>query len=109
MGIDADTLKQAVEILGWVRDDGVIIAPWGSWHPDIHKRTLKQYQVDHIAAELVRMVDAKQIGIRFSDLGSCKVGGRYYNAQNWHHKGDRTENTLNAIVEFARENPGVLK
>ena len=114
--IDPDVLKRMVELApGWEwRTIGNRLSD--VWYPFYDGAQIfsgdclsdNQQLLDALAAELVRLVDAKEVSIRFSDLGSCKVGGRNYSPQNWHHKDDRTANTINAIDQFHRENPGVL-
>ena len=49
----ADELTEALELAGWLRDDGVIMAPWASWHPDVHKLRWQEWQLWALAGALM--------------------------------------------------------
>ena len=46
-------LADAVRLAGWLRDDGVITAPWGSWTPGLHKHTWQDWQLWVLAGALL--------------------------------------------------------
>jgi hypothetical protein len=50
-------LADAVRLAGWLRDDGVINAPWGSWTPGLHKHTWQDWQLWVLAGALMEKLD----------------------------------------------------
>ena len=109
--IDPDTLKQAVELApGWSMNGHCIVPPDGS---EVHATVPNPVLLDALAAELVRLVDAMD-KYRLDSFGHVtqifEFGGWGQDERTVCLSGgpDRTANTINAIVQFARENPGVL-
>ena len=121
--ISEDTLRRAVELAGWGHafDPGgelwieapEDISPSSPYRSSWTWDELPQALLDALAAALVRLVDAAPDGVlleiyerratitKFDLYGMPKV--------EWHSRcPDRTENTINCIVEFADKNPGVL-
>jgi hypothetical protein len=69
-------LADAVRLAGWLRDDGVINAPWGSWTPGLHKHTWQDWQLWVLAGAVEEMCIRK--GYRIcSDITGCEVYGSY--------------------------------
>ena len=121
--IDPDTLKQAIELApGWSITHIYAGEDWaGYWHKDwsydspVVEFSLQEPTkwgmagLDALAAELVRLVDA--VKRPTPDLivhnGMTHIGWLHDEKQS--HGPDRTANTINAIVQFARENPDVFR
>lgn len=95
--MNPDRIKEAVELAdGWSYSErGTIIDPDWRHHSNDHQQSL-----DAIAAQLVRQVDEMSIDhfIEFSSFGGAKVTSDH-KAGRWVIDKDRTENTINAILD----------
>ena len=106
--IDSDTLRTAVELVNWPVKRSLGFSSYVEY---------EQHELDALAAELVRLVDGLNSDQIFegSAFGSLSTGmaivyhGTINGGDVIREDGDRTENTINAIVQFHLQNPGVLK
>ena len=114
--IDPDTLKQAVELApGWElsnNDTWIENYKWSS--VSCSTALVPDYVLDYLAAELVRLVDAIPDYYVSSDDNIVNVmrwsGGfdmpeEITSAGTFGRQTDRTANTINAICQFAKDNP----
>lgn len=118
--MDSDTLRRGVELAGessgwreWVRDDGLILPPLNAMQGNmVSNHRWNQWELDALAAELVRMVDGSydkdndsRIYVMITE-DETEIYGRFRKGLSGSHdivsvKGpDRTKNTITACVEF---------
>lgn len=98
---DEDYIRKAVDLLGWaINGTAFFMAPW-SLHIGISTAftNVEQWELDAIAAELVRQVDLLG-GVRFfSAKGYTEFHGVHTNPLVINGPNDRTMNTIRAIID----------